>query len=313
MSWIDEGCPRGAGPDPLTATRPSPRADWPLGQPDYVISPTEELTIPATGVIPYRYLVVDSPIPHDAWVRAAAVRPGNRTVLHHCLVFLKYPASMRQDQPQYHGGVGGYFTGYVPGMDPLVFPEGTGKFIPQGTKIVFQLHYTTTGKEEKDHTEMGLYLLPAKPERELITRAAARTKLNIPPGDADHETQAEFRFDQGSLLYSVSPHMHYRGSRFKYELFYPDGKSEVVLSVPRYDFNWQTLYQLAQAKKVPAGTRLVCTGAFDNSAANPANPDPTQWVNFGEQTFDEMFLGYFNYAELSPRSGQPTASNSGRE
>ena len=143
-----------------------------------------------------------------------------------------------------------------------------------------------------------MYLLPKKPERELITRAAAKTKLNIPPGAPDHEERAEFQFDRDAILYSFSPHMHFRGSRFKYELRYPDGRSEVVLSVPNYDFNWQTLYRLAQGRKLPAGTRLVCTGAFDNSPSNPANPDPTKWVNFGEQTFDEMFIGYFNYAEL---------------
>ncbi len=306
LNWIDQGAPRGDGADPLAANPPPAAEPWPLGKPDYVVSMDTEQTIPATGLVDYRYVVVDAPVTEDVWVRAAVVRPGNFKVLHHCLVFLKYPEALKKQQPNYHGGAGGYFIGYVPGTLPSAFPEGTGKFIPKGSKIIFQMHYTPTGKEEKDRTEIGLYVLPAKPAMELRTRAAAQNKFAIPPGEPDHEVRGEYRFKKDALLYSLSPHMHLRGSRFRYDAHYPDGRTETILSVPHYDFNWQTLYELAEPKKIPAGTRLVCTGAFDNSASNPANPDAAKPVKWGEQSWDEMFIGYINFAELP---GQKTDEN----
>lgn len=298
ITWIEQGSPRGQGED-LLATEAAPTVvDWPLGKPDYLVSMPKEVEIPATGVFPYRYVLVESPIPEDAWLRAAVVKAGNRKVLHHCLVFVIYPKNSGHRQPDDRGGLGGFFASFLPGTEEVTFPEGTGKFLPKGTKIIFQLHYSATGKVEKDLTQMGLYLCKTKPPMELHTRSAAKHILDIPPGDPDYQVEAQFNFPRDSMLYSMSPHMHFRGSRVKYEAFYPDGKREVILSVPNYDFNWQTLYRLAEPKRIPAGTRLVCTGAFNNSAQNPANPDPTKLVHFGEQTFDEMFIGYFNYAEL---------------
>jgi peroxiredoxin len=302
LNWIDQGAPRGDGADPLAANPPAAAEPWPLGKPDYVVSLSAEETIPATGQVDYRYVVVDAPATEDVWVRAAVVRPGNLKVLHHCLVFLKYPDALKGQQPNYHGGAGGYFIGYVPGTLPTAFPEGTGKFIPKGSQIIFQMHYTPTGKEEKDRTEIGLYVLPAKPAMELRTRAAAQNKFEIPAGESDHEVRGEYRFKKDALLYSLSPHMHLRGSRFRYDALYPDGRTETILSVPHYDFNWQTLYELAEPKKIPAGTRLVCTGAFDNAPSNPANPDATKLVKWGDQSWNEMFIGYVNFAELP---GQP--------
>ncbi|MEW6160907.1 MAG: hypothetical protein AB1813_26050, partial [Verrucomicrobiota bacterium] len=163
--------------------------------------------------------------------------------------------------------------------------------------LIFQMHYTTTGQEETDATQLGLYVHDAKPALELKTGSAYTTSLNIPPGASDYERQAEFRFSKAAWIYEMSPHMHYRGARFRYEAIYPDGSRETLLSVPNYRFEWQTLYRFAEPKRMPAGTRLLCIGAFDNSALNPYNPDPTATVTFGEQTFDEMFIGYFNYAE----------------
>ena len=298
ITWIEQGSPRGQGEDLLATQAPPTVVDWPLGKPDYLVSMPKEVEIPATGVFPYRYVLVESPIPEDAWLRAAVVKAGNRKVLHHCLVFVIYPKNSGHQQPDDRGGLGGFFASFLPGTEEVTFPEGTGKFLPKGTKIIFQLHYSATGKVEKDLTQMGLYLCKTKPPMELHTRSAVKHVLDIPPGDPDYQVEAQFNFPRDSMLYSMSPHMHFRGSRVQYEAFYPDGKHEVILSVPNYDFNWQTLYRLAEPKRIPAGTRLVCTGAFNNSPQNPANPDPTKLVHFGEQTFDEMFIGYFNYAEL---------------
>src|SRR5690606_1875821 len=157
------------------------------------------------------------------------------------------------------------------------------------------LHYNATGKDEVDHTRMGLYFADEDPKHELVTTAAAQVEFAIAPGDPDSETMAKHVVTRDAVLYGMSPHMHYRGKRFKYEAQYPDGTKEVLLSVPDYDFDWQTMYQLETPKRLPAGTVIVASGAFDNSAANPYNPNPDQTVYFGEQTFEEMFIGYLNY------------------
>lgn len=305
MRWIEEGSPRGEGEDPLVAAATS-APEWALGKPDHIIPLTAPQSVPATGVVGYRYIKVASPLEEDAWISAAVLRPGNRKVLHHALVFLQYPEHLKHLQPNYQGGAQGYFTGYVPGTEEARFPEGTGKFVPKGSTFIFQMHYTVTGKPETDLSEIGLYILPKPPALELQTKAATMPRLKILPGDGDSETTAEYRIKTDSLLYSMSPHMHLRGSRFRYEAFYPDGTSEVLLSVPHYDFNWQHLYRLATPKKLPANTRIVCRGAFDNSASNPANPDATRTVKWGDQSYDEMFIGYINYAALPETTQAPT-------
>src|SRR6185436_9893044 len=253
----------------------------------------------------YRYIPVKSPIPTNAWLRAAVVKPGNRKAVHHILVLLATQEELMNQRLRngQAGGINGYFSAYVPGYDPTPFPEGSGKFLPAGAMLIFQVHYTATGKEESDQSEMGLYLSKEKPATELHTRSAFNVRFEIPPGEQNQETQAEYRFTKDALLYEMSPHMHLRGSWFSYEAVYPDGKKETLLSVPHYDFKWQHLYRLAQPKRLPAGTRLVCRGAHDNSPQNPDNPDPSQTIGFGDQTFNEMFIGYFNFTDAPPTTG----------
>jgi peroxiredoxin len=296
LHWIAAGTPRGEGEDPLAAhPRPAPEP-WPLGKPDVVVSMPSPFQVPATGVVPYQYFQVSSPLTEDVWLKAAVVKPGNLKVLHHALIFVRYPEALKSIEPKQNAGTAGFFTGYVPGTAAVPFPEGTGKFLPKGTEFVFQMHYAPTGKPESDRTEIGLYLLPSKPKWELRTRAVTQTELLLSPGDSNHVVQASYKFRREAVLHDVSPHMHVRGASFKYELRYPDGRSELLLSVPRWDFNWQALYRLKEPKTVPAGAELICSGSFDNSASNPANPDPKAWVIFGEQTTDEMFIGYYNIA-----------------
>lgn len=312
--WIKQGAPRGEGEDPLVA-KPAPIAEpWPLGQPDYVVKFPKAEEIPANGVFNYRHITVRSPISSNAWLRAAVIKPGNRKVVHHVLVTVMSQTELRAQaagQRRSGGGVQGYFAAYVPGYDAVAYPEGTGKLLPAGSMIVFQMHYTETGKPETDLTEMGLYLCKQKPAVELKTKSAYNLAFNIPPGVPEHESVAEYKFTKDALLYELSPHMHLRGSWFKYEAVYPDGKSEVLLSVPNYDFKWQHLYRLAKPKRMPAGTRLVCKGAHDNSPQNPDNPDATKAVTFGEQTFDEMFIGYINYADAPPSRGVVKSAGGG--
>lgn len=313
LDWVDQGSPRGTGPDLLKDHPPAPPEPWPLGKPDVVVSMGTEMAVPATGIVPYQYFKVTSPIDRDVWVRAAVVKPGNTKVLHHALIFVKYPEHLKSIEPRQNGGTAGYFSGFVPGTAAVPFPEGTGKFLPKGTEIIFQMHYSPTGRPEKDRTELGLYLLPEKPQWELRTRAATQTELLIKPGQRDYKASASYTFKKAARLFSLSPHMHVRGSQFRYDLILPDGTKKPLLSVPRWDFAWQSLYQLKEPLEVPAGAQLVCSGAFDNSASNPANPDPKQWVIFGEQTQDEMFIGYYDIAvppqEVAPAPKTTTASN----
>jgi len=298
-AWIQQGTPRGEGKDPLAAASRKPSETWPLGTPDQVIAMPKSAEIPATGILPYQVFRVRSSLTEDAWVRGVTIRAGNPKIVHHCLVFIRYPKALRHLEPPQNEGTAGFFAGFVPGTEPVWFPEGTAKFVPKGSEFIFQMHYTTTGKPESDRTELALYLAKEPPGSELITGAANSMDIEIPPGAPNHPAQADFQFAEESLLYEFSPHMHLRGSTFQYTAEYPDGRREVLLRVPRYDFNWQTLYRLKTPKRMPAGTRLVCTGTFDNTALNPANPDPSVTVRVGEQTTDEMFIGYFNYSKVA--------------
>jgi len=306
IQWIDEGAPRGGGPDPL-AIEPPPPTNYPYAWPAALGTPTAVLSIPvqsipATGVVNYRYIVASNTLPSDAWLRAAVVRPGNTKVVHHCLVYFGADSTFL--------GAEGFFAGYVPGYDATTFPTNTGKFLPKGQALTFQIHYITIGTAATDQTQIALYTMPAPPVYPLQTKSALNLgfvlgQISIPPGASDVPISAQYPLSgtlaTNILLYEMSPHMHLRGSRFKYEAIYPAGHvpaSEVLLSVPKYEFQWQSLYRLAQPKYLPKGTYIYCTGAWDNSAQNRDNPDPTATVKWGDQTFNEMFIGFLNYAEV---------------
>ena len=302
FTWARAGGPRGSGGDPLASAPPAAAADWPLGTPDLIVSIPRQ-TLRATGHLAYTYLTVPVPVTTERWLRAAVVRPSNAAVVHHALVF----EGTLLDVLANAGGLGGYFAGYVPGMEPAFYPDDTGKRVRAGSSVTFQMHYTTTGKVESDQTQLGLYFAAAPPARELLTRSAFTTNIDVPAGAPEYEREATYTpsATRDVMLYELSPHMHYRGKRFKYEALYPGGSSEVLLSVPDYDFNWQSLYRFKQPKRLPAGTVIRVRGAFDNSRQNPANPDATARVGFGEQTTDEMFVGYINYAELPANAVAP--------
>ncbi len=292
IEWIHQGAQRGEGEDPLASVAfPSP-TNWMLGEPDYIVEIPEQ-QVPAEGVVDYRYLTVPNPVPRDAWLKAAVVVPGNAEVVHHSLVFM---TTSPEDLFAIQGGLAGFYTGYVPGLDPTFFPEGTGKFLPKGATFVFQQHYTPNGKAASDVTKMGLYLADEEPEMQLVTASAFSIDIDIPKNERNHHVAASRRIHQDSWLVEMSPHMHYRGKRFQYEALYPDGSSEILLSTPYYHFDWQRMYRLAEPKFLPQGTQIRISGSFDNSRQNRWNPNPNQRVRFGEQSWDEMFIGYFNYA-----------------
>ncbi len=297
LRWIEQGCPRGEGDDPLAVARPEP-AKWTLGDPDFVVSLPGEQEIPATGTLDYRYLNPEFVMPRDASLRAAVVRPGNPQVVHHIIVRVKYPPGYRHAPEEAY-----LFTTWAPGIPQAACPSGTEMFLPKGARFNFEVHYTTNGTPQTDLSEMGLYLADEPAPMRLEVRACETRDLQIPPGERDAKHTCFYCFKREAMIFEFGPHMHLRGSWFKFEALYPNGNRETLLSVPRYDFNWQSGYRLAEPKRVPAGTWIMCIGGFDNSGRNPHNPDPTKRVNWGLQTWDEMFMGFLTVADV-PR--EPT-------
>ncbi|MDB5303219.1 MAG: Alkyl hydroperoxide reductase/ Thiol specific antioxidant/ Mal allergen, partial [Phycisphaerales bacterium] len=302
--WIAAGCPRGEGADPLATASNAAHADaaaldaapaqpaWVLGEPDCLVRiPRQE--VPATGTVDYRYIDSSFEAPRDMWLRAAVTRPGNPKVVHHIIVRMRRPADYKGPPSESF-----LFTTWVPGLAQGECPPGTGLFVPKGARFNFEIHYTTDGHPHADESEVGLYVAKRPAEMLLEVRAAHTRELDIPAGQANAQHTATYYFKRDSVVYGLSPHMHLRGSWFKFELLGPDGHRETLLSVPSYDFNWQTSYRLVQPRHVPAGSWMLCTGGFDNSPQNPNNPDATKRVTWGLQTFDEMFMGFIDLAEL---------------
>jgi hypothetical protein len=307
VRWIALGASRGSGPDGLTEPL-NPIPDWPLGSPSFTVKLPAPENIPANGVLDYRHIAVDLPITNDVWLAGLDVKPGNRLVVHHVIVRAKWPGG-----PDDGSGYGVNLTGWASGMVNALFEAGTGKILPRSAKIDLEMHYTTVGSPQTDQTEIAFYVLPGKPEREVTTRSAIQTDLDIPPETDESRDAAIYGFTKPATVYSLMPHMHLRGKWMRFELLSPNGKRETLLNVPRYDFNWQTVYSLAEPRHVPAGSWLLVTGGFDNSAANPANPAPRKRIQFGLQSWDEMFIGFFDAADdAAPLTvlSQKTASTS---
>jgi hypothetical protein len=302
VRWIEEGAPRGEGEDPLPRASDSSHTAA-LGEPDLVIPLPAAQTIPDTGVLQYRYVDAQVEMPQDAWIRAAVVRPNNRKVVHHVIVRVRYPEGTKGKRAEEV-----FFTSWAPGNTSPENPLDTGKFLPKGAKFNFELHYNTTGKPETDQSDLALYWCKERPKMVLETRATETRELDIAPGEPNAKSFCLYCFKRDTLIFDLVPHMHLRGSWFKYEALFPDGKRETLLSVPNYDFNWQTEYRLAEPKRVPAGTWLLCTGGHDNSTRNPNNPDATKRIKWGLQSFEEMFMGFMSVAEPPEAGAGETAA-----
>ncbi|MEX2112209.1 MAG: thiol-disulfide isomerase, partial [Pirellulales bacterium] len=291
--WVANGCPEGDAKD-----LPEPRKfveGWRIGEPDQIVYVTEEpYAVPAEGTVDYQYFTVDPGWTEDKWIQATESRPGNRSVVHHIIVFVQPP-----DGQQDSGGRGG-IGGYAPGITPTICPPGTAMFVPAGSKLTFQMHYTPNGSEQQDRSMVGVFFTDQKSVKKIVRGGVCGdTAFSIPPGASSHEVVGRHRFLKDALLLNLTPHMHLRGKDFKYVVEYPDGTSEVLLDVPSYDFNWQLRYMLAEPKLMPKGTRLTCTAHFDNSEDNQANPDPKATVTYGDQTWEEMMFGF--YTTIDPK------------
>jgi hypothetical protein len=199
-----------------------------------------------------------------------------------------------------------FFIGNVPGTMPLVFPEGSAKFLPKGSGIIFQMHYTPNGKATKDKTIMGLKFAKTPPKHVLRTASAVNFRFEIPPNEANYQIGATMPIKRDVTLIALTPHMHLRGKAFRYEVEFPDGRMETLLEVPRYDFGWQIRYVLDKPLLLRKGSRMFCSAVFDNSTDNPWNPDPNQTVYWGDQTWEEMMIGFYDYIDLAPtQAGAP--------
>ncbi len=302
-AWVAAGSPEG---DPADLPPPPQFVEgWQIPRPDLVLEMPREVEIPAEGSFPYELVEIDPKLTRDVWVRASQVRPGNPAVVHHVVVFVLPPGVEKIDEAG-----GDFLAAYAPGMPPRVLPDGMAKRIPAGSRIVLQLHYTPRGTKQVDRSRIGLVLADsATVHKELMSGMALNFRLQIPPGTRDYVSRADFRFSQPSMLVSLLPHMHLRGKSMRFVAEYPDGRHEVILDVPRYEFDWQNLYVLDRPKPMPEGTILHTEARFDNSAENPNNPDPRRAVTFGEQTRDEMHVGYLNFvlADQDLALGVPTS------
>jgi peroxiredoxin len=290
--WVDAGCPEG---DPEQLPEPRKFADgWNIPEPQLVLKMADKpFLVPAEGVVDYKHFTVDPGFTEDKWMIACEARPGNRSVVHHILVFLQSPGGEIELLR------GSLLAAYAPGSPPRATDPGMAKRIPAGSKIIFQMHYTPNGRPQEDLSTLGLSFCDKSEVKQVVESGwVINVAFAIPPGNPDYKVVAKHTFEEDRLLLGLTPHMHVRGKSFQYEAIFPDGSKEMLLSVPRWDFNWQIDYLLAKPKLMPKGTVLRCEAHYDNSADSPTNPDATKWVTFGEQTWDEMMIGWFTTATL---------------
>lgn len=319
IAWVDAGAPEGDAKD-----KPQPVKfvdGWNIPVPDKVFEMPEPFNIPASGTIDYNYLVLPTGFTKDTWVSAAEVRPGNRAVVHHVIAFIRPPGSpwLKDAKPGVPFVPGPerarsgrrssadpdgsaqmnnveLLAGYAPGLQEQNFKPGEATLVPAGSDIVLQLHYTANGTAGTDQTRVGVVFAKEPVTKRVFTLSASNGSLAIPPGDPNYETHSHFTLHEPAELVWMMPHMHLRGKDFEYRAVYPTGETQTLLSVPKYSFSWQLEYTEAKPLVLPAGTRIECTAHFDNSPNNPANPDPAKEVHWGDQSWDEMMIGWFGVA-----------------
>jgi peroxiredoxin len=297
LAWIDHGCPKGEDKD-LPAPRTFP-AGWSIGVPDLVVSMPSGYKVPAKadkGGIPYQHIFVKTDWKEDVYVRGIECKPGAPEVVHHIVLYAV-------EDGKGFDGLSPLAT-WVPGDRGTLYSEGSARKIAKGTTLVFQMHYTPNGFAQEDKSSVAFVMAKGPVTNVMHSKILFNQNLAIPPGDSNYRLTKETVFEKEVLVYSLMPHMHLRGKSFEYAAIYPDGKRELLLSVPRYDFAWQTTYILAKPFRLPAGTKLECVGVFDNSKDNPNNPDPTVEVRWGLQTWQEMLAGVVEFSYVGETGPQ---------
>jgi peroxiredoxin len=292
LAWIDQGCPKGDDKD-----LPPPKEfveGWTIGKPDAIFTMKEAFAVPAEAPkygIPYQYFTIETNLPEDRWIERAEARPDATAVVHHIVVFIVPPGQkFEQRDPSQR-----VLCGTAPGDMPFISPPGAAKKLPKGAKLVLQMHYTPNGKAVSDRSSVGLVFARVPVERQVRTMPILNPRIKIEPGEGNYQIESAFTFKEDGHILSFMPHMHLRGKDFLYEAVYPDGNKEILLSVPRYNFNWQSVYRFEKPLAMPKGAKIHCVAHFDNSEHNPNNPDSTQTVYWGDQTWEEMMIGWMDY------------------
>ena len=312
--WAAAGAPEG-DPKDLPA-KPVYAEGWAIGQPDVVYTMATDYNVPAQGEIPYQYFEVATNLTEDKWVEAVEIRAGNRSVVHHVLVYARYPGmsprspAFRPANPpgpmppglENRSGQssgqrrGPLFAQTAPGTPPTILPAGSALLLKAGTVLTFLIHYTTNGTAATDRSSIGVKFAKQPPVSEVRAAAMMNPRFMIPAGADNHAVESGLEFLEDVTIYGFVPHTHLRGKSWEYRLNYPDGRSEILLAVPKYDFNWQTEYVFATPLRVPKGATLKAVAHYDNSKANKANPDPTKDVYWGDQTWEEMQYTGINFS-----------------
>ncbi|HSB11862.1 MAG TPA: cytochrome c [Blastocatellia bacterium] len=297
VAWVDGGAPEGNPKDLPPA--PKLASGWQIGEPDMVLQMPTEFTIPAEGSVPYQYFTVPTNFKEDRYIQALEARAGNLSVVHHAVIYVRepgQPAVGQGQRGQRKFNIGDGILGALsPGMTPFIAKPGEAKLIKAGSQLIFQMHYTPNGQVAKDRSVVGLIFAKQPVDKIITTKAAFDIKFAIPPGATNYEVRATYEFEEDSHIISLMPHMHLRGKDITYRAIYPDGRSEILLAVPRYNFNWQVYYYPKTPIAIPKGTRIEAVAHYDNSTNNPQNPDPNREVRFGEQTWDEMMNAFFDF------------------
>ncbi len=338
VKWVDSDARQG-DPSQLPPV-PQFASGWQIGTPDVVFEMPVEFKIPAEGTVDYQYFEVPTNFKEDRWISAGEVRAGNAEHVHHIIVSVIEPPGSsarpsvmsvkaiadgtdapRPARPATEAQRAAFATAarraaavslvnWAVGEDAPVYPAGMAKRIPAGSTLQFQVHYTTNGAPATDRSRIGLIFTKQPPRNEMRTALIANTGFAIPAGAANHQIEAEATFNESVKIWNMHPHMHLRGKDMTYTAIYPDGRQEVVLRVPKYDFGWQTDYALAQPLSLPKGSKLHVTAHYDNSSANRFNPDPTTVVRWGDQTWEEMMIGYITYTVDSAQMNAGVAKGS---
>ena len=296
LAWVDGGAPKGDDKD--MPAMPSFTDGWNIGEPDAVFEMKEAYQIPATGVIEYQYIRIPMNIPEAKWLAAIEIKPQARAHVHHVLAYTQ-PAGTPINEA---GALGpGNIGGVTPNKPGVIFDPGVGRLLEANSDLILQMHYTTNGEAAVDKTVVGLKFLKEPPAMVQRGGSVLQPRFVIPAGDPNAEVRGSRVLQADTIITSFTPHMHVRGKDMTYTAKYPDGRTEVLLSVPRYDFNWQITYQLKEAKRMPKGTEIEVVAHYDNSPQNKFNPDPTKDVRWGDQTFEEMMIGFWGTVAERPR------------
>ncbi len=295
VSWAKAGAPAG---DLASAPEPPkfPEGEWKLGEPDAIVT-FDEIEVKAGDKDEFHDLVGKLQLPEDKWLTGIEILPGNSKVVHHVIIYQMKGFDFDPTQ--------GWLGAWAAGTDPMVYRPGTGKRIEKGANLIADMHYHPADTDEVDQTRIGLHFADEEPEKEVVNLWIMNQNFKIPAGASNHEVVADYKFWQSGKLLSFTPHMHYRGKDFNYVAHYPDGREELLLQVDKYDFNWQTVYELDEPIDIPAGTTIKATAHFDNSAENPVNPDPTKDITFGNESYDEMMIAFADFIVdegVSPKS-----------